>query len=95
MATRKFNVGDKVIISNRCPKELSELLRKNRARTIKGRFYNDERQCTYYHLGYNFRGASSDIEAYPFRSYMLEPAVKGRKTGRPREKRKWRRKVKK
>ena len=91
MAIRKFNIGDKVVVNTRCPRELLSKLRKNRGRTIMGRYYDPERQCSYYHLGYNYQGASSDIEAYSFRSYMLNSTVKGRRVGRPRQKRTYQR----
>lgn len=92
MSKLKYEVGDKVTINKRCPDELKHLLRRNRARTIVSRTYDPDKQCNYFYLGQNFRGKANDlIEAYPFRSYMLNPVVKGRKPGRPRSKRGYKR----
>ncbi len=84
----KFNEGDKVVLGRRTPKELLAQVRTNRKRTIGHIYYDDERQCRYFYLGINNRGASADIECYPFRSYMLD-AVIARGPGRPRTKRKY------
>jgi len=92
MAERKFNIGDKVIVNKRCPKELLSEIRSNRVRTISHRAYDPQKKATYYSLGHNYRGTWDRIECYLFRSYMLSPVVKGRKVGRPRQKRKYRRK---
>jgi len=85
---RKFAVGDKVIINGRCPKWLISQLRHNRQRTITSVFYDANHQCCYYHLGFNYMGASDDIEAYSFRSYMLHLPLL-REAGRPRQKRQY------
>ena len=80
---RKFAAGDKVVINGRCPAWLVSQLRHNRLRTVISVFYDDNRRCCYYYLGSNGMGASAEIEAYPFRSYMLHHAIK-RGAGRPR-----------
>lgn len=91
MAERKFNVGDKVIVNKRSPKELLSQLRANRVRTITHRAYDPQKKATYYSLGHNYRGTWDMVESYNFRSYMLSPVVKGRGVGRPSQKRKYRR----
>jgi len=92
MAKRKFNIGDKVVVGGRCPKELREKIRHNRARTVTNASYDPKKQATYYGLGHNYMGPWDRLECYAFRSYMLEPVVKDRKAGRPRQKRKYRKK---
>ncbi len=84
----KFNKGDTVVLGHRTPKELLALVRTNRKRTITSIYYDPDRQCRYFHLGINNRGASDSVECYSFRSYMLD-AVIPRGPGRPRTKRKY------
>ena len=84
----KFNKGNHVVLGRRTPKELLAEVRINRKRTITHIYYDAERQCRYFYLGNNHRGASDSIECYPFRSYMLD-AVIARGPGRPRTKRKY------
>ena len=85
---RKFSVGDKVIINGRCPKWLVKQLRHNRLRTITSVYYDSDKACCRYYLGNNKMGASDDLEAYPFRSYMLHHRIV-RPVGRPRVKRQY------
>lgn len=84
----KFNEGDSVVLGRRTPKELLAQVRVNRKRTIGHIYYDPERQCRYFYLGINNRGASAAIECYPFRSYMLDTVI-ARGPGRPRTKRKY------
>ena len=84
----KFNKGDSVVLGRRTPKELLAQVRMNRKRTITHIYYNPTKQCRYFYLGVNNRGAAATIECYPFRSYMLDKPIP-RGPGRPRQKRKY------
>lgn len=74
----KFQVGDKVRLSGRCPAFTD--LPRSRPRTIIQIRYDVVRQCNFYLLGSNGRGATGGdgnprwgYWRYWFRSYHLEP----------------------
>lgn len=85
---RKFKLGDKVVISKRCPKDVLVGIRRNRVRTVVSVHYDPIQQHIRYYLGTNFLGESR-VTDYPFRAEYLE-RVKKRRVGRPKEKRKYR-----
>lgn len=84
--TRKFKVGDEVVINSNAPLWLLDEIRRNRRRTVVAVFYDHGAQHIRYYLGANYKGA--DIRNYPFRACQLGPAV-DREAGRPRLKRKY------
>lgn len=86
----KFNVGDTVQANGRCPKYILDQIRHNRKRTVVGVYYDPDQKCCHYTLGSNRWGNSMDYGwVYWFRSYQLQKPLKGRKPGRPRQKRRY------
>ena len=78
---KKFELGDKVVLSDRAAKFLKTQVR-NQPRTITEMWYDPERKCNFYRLGTTNRG-TNDVQAYAFRSFQLKFYVPG-KVGRPR-----------
>ena len=87
----KFKVGDKIFLNGRAPDYI--VLKRYRPRTIIAIRYNREKECNFYTLGSNGRGAcngepaSNGFATYEFRSYQLHPWQKASSTGRPNTKR--------
>ena len=80
---RKFEAGDKVRFTSRCPQFVKDTVR-GRTRTIVKAVYSPDRQASLYLLGDNNK-APQGVMCY--RSYELKEAPKTRKPGRPRQKR--------
>ena len=90
MSRAKFQIGDKVFLNERCPKNLEIL--KHHPRTIINTCYSLQHQATLYYLGDNHKGANNLTKPFrfiPFRSYELEPISKMPRQGRPRQKRQY------
>lgn len=74
----KFRIGDRVSVNGRTPAYID--LPRHRPRHIISIRYDRAKQCNYYTLGSNGRGANSrqgnplnGFTDYEFRSYMLMP----------------------
>lgn len=93
MTQRKLNVGDIVGLTKRAPLYMFESLRINRPRKIIRIEYDPELQASVYYLGSNATSKSDCIKGYPFRSYQLKPYTRHKKSGRPRTKRNYRKRV--
>ena len=88
----KFKVGDRVVIirlNKRTPIYIREAVRLDRSRTITDIYYDETKQHNNYHMGSNKQG--EDIGVYAFRADQLRKAT--HHVGRPREKRKYKRRV--
>lgn len=84
---RKFNIGDRVLLTKRAPADILRKYRR-RARTVVNVFYDKTDQCTYYELGSTGKGRLPGL----FRSYMMEPVREPKRIGAPKRKRKYVRK---
>ena len=90
----KFKVGDRVSLNNRCPQYID--LSRGHPRTIRSIDYDFTKQCNFYLLGSNGRGACAGeppkdgYSCYLFRSYQLLPWHITGVVGRPRKKRAYR-----
>lgn len=90
--TTKFKLRDKVVVkrlNRRTPQYIRDAIRLDKDRTIVSIYYDSRTQHAHYHLGKKPGGV--DISMYPFRASELR--LKTESVGRPREKRKYGRKV--
>lgn len=78
MPKAKFQVGDKVRYSRRCPRDIQQEFR-GRTRTIVHSFYEDREQAMLYDLGARGKGRMGRL----FRSYELVKATNLHKRGKP------------
>jgi hypothetical protein len=77
----KFNIGDSIRFSNRCPDYVKEEYML-RTRVIIDKMYDPDRQCCFYELA----GRGKGRMGYWLRSYMLRPVTEEERhtVGRPR-----------
>jgi hypothetical protein len=77
----KFDIGDKIRFSNRCPDYVKQEY-MSRTRTIIDKLYDPDKKCCYYELG----GRGKGRMGYLLRSYMLKPVTEEERhrIGRPR-----------
>ena len=90
----KFDLRDVIGLNDRFPDYPG--LKRHSPRTIKTKYYDPVKRCTFYILGSNntgpCNGEPSDMgfTGYPVRSYQMYKWNLTGKVGRPRKKRKYR-----
>ncbi len=69
--------------------ETLRLIDRRRARRIIKIVYDSKQECSFYFLGSNHRGKADKLSTIGFRSYQLEAVTMPNRIGRPRQKRKY------
>jgi hypothetical protein len=83
---QRFQKGNKVVLTEKAPKWLHSLLKRNRKRTIVNFYYDKTQQHVLYYLGSNYHGDADIIAAYSFRAEQLKRYIT-KPIGRPLSKR--------